>query len=138
VHVHIELELDLDGTPFTALQVTSVEGRERIGAPYCFTVQAVLPAGEGTLANADVLSATAILRFVERSNENVETTIRTVRGVVQSFEESLEESAGAASYSTYTFVVAPRLASSAASSRKTSTSARATPRSCAPSWWPRR
>ncbi|MBK8937406.1 MAG: type VI secretion system tip protein VgrG [Polyangiaceae bacterium] len=110
MHVHIELELDLDGTPFTALQVTSVEGRERIGAPYCFTVQAVLPAGEGTLANADVLSATAILRFVERSNENVETTIRTVRGVVQSFEESLEESAGAASYSTYTFVVAPRLA----------------------------
>ena len=103
----VELELDLPEERTATLAVTTLVGEEAIGQPYRFTLTAVQPGSELPLEPDEVMSIAATIRFLE-SKSGVQSVVRTVRGVVQRFEDRLEPDASGGF--PYTFVVAPRFA----------------------------
>ena len=102
VNFKVELELGSESDAFPhGLHVVKLQGAERIGAPYRFVVEVLTRADEHL--SEEVVGRAATIRLFAKN-----AIARTIRGVVQCFEEGLD--VASKDYSRYRLVVTPRLA----------------------------
>lgn len=105
--MRIHVEIEFPHASGLNLEVTSLSGVEHIGRPYEFTVRFAQPSSQTPLDPAATIAASVILRFGNEV-EGALTVMRTVRGVVKTFQDDLEHTDGSLFW--YTAVVQPHFA----------------------------